>query len=320
MSRTELSPAATTRPLETLATWLLADGKPGHEAQLRGLAQALARRQPVDLTWVDVRRTRVTWTDLLRGRYPGLPRTGGPHLAVAAGHASHRPLLALGRATGCMTCVLMQPSLPAWCFDAAIVPRHDRPRRGENVLVTEGVLNPIAPASNPDASRGLILLGGPSPHFRFPVQDVCRQVAALCTRFPTIEWSAGTSRRTPVGTAESLRAMALANLQVVACTDTPTGWVADSLSRCGQAWITGDSVSMVYEALSAGIATGLLELPTKRRGRLQRGIAELQSRAMLNRLDAVLAGRDPAPPPRALQEADRAADWLLQRLPQADSA
>lgn len=310
--------ATATRCRETLSTWLLSDGKPGHEAQLRGLAQALARRQSLALTWVNVTGLTVSWTDLLRGRYSGLAAAQTPHLAIAAGHGSHRLLLALRRTSGCMTCVLMRPSLPLCCFDAAIVPRHDRPRRSARVLVTDGALNPILPASHPDSSSGLILLGGPSRHFRFPLRDVCRQVAALCTRFPEIHWTASTSRRSPAHAATSLQALKLPNLETVEHTQTPTGWVADSLSRCGQAWITEDSVSMVYEALSAGVATGLIALPSGHRGRLQRGIADLQQRNMLNRLDAVVAGQHPAPPPQPLQEADRAADWLLQRLRRAD--
>lgn len=319
MLQAEGSTAATLRWHEPLSIWLLSDGKPGHEAQLRGLAQALARRQSLALTWVDVASLSVSWTDLLRGRYPGMTASQTPRLAVAAGHGSHRLLLTLGRAGGCMTCVLMRPSLPLCCFDAAIVPRHDRPRRSARVLVTDGALNPVTPASHPDSSRGLILLGGPSRHFRFPLRDVCRQVAALCTRFPEIHWTASTSRRSPAHTVTSLQALGLANLATVEHTETSTGWVADRLSRCGQVWITEDSVSMVYEALSAGVATGLIYLPAGQRGRLQRGTADLQQRNMLNGLDAVLAGQHPAPPPQPLQEADRAADWLLRRLSRADN-
>lgn len=297
-----------------ITTWLLSDGKPGHEAQLQGLGQALARRQPVELTWIDVANRRAGWTDLLRGRYPGLTAPHGPALAVAAGHGTHRQLLALGLASDCVTCVLMRPSLPLRWFDAAVIPRHDLPPRSSRVLATDGVLNPILPATKVDGSRGLVLLGGPSRHFHFPVEDVCARVALLCQRFPEMHWTASTSRRTPAGTMDALTAKAIANLQVISHTDTPRGWVAQMLSSCAQAWITEDSVSMVYEALSAGTATGLLALPTARAGRLQRGMETLHRRNMINLLDPILAGHSPQRPTQPLQEADRAADWLLQKL------
>jgi len=297
-----------------ITTWLLSDGKPGHEAQLQGLGLALARRQPVELAWVDVASRRPGWMDLLRGRYPGLTAPHVPTLAVAAGHGTHRQLLTLGRASGCVTCVLMKPSLPLRWFDAAIIPRHDRPPRDPRVLATDGVLNPIRPATTVDDSRGLILLGGPSRHFYFPVDDVCDRIALLCQRFPTMRWIASSSRRTPVGTLDTLTAKAANNLQVISHTDTPRGWVAHMLSRCAQAWITEDSVSMVYEALSAGTATGLLTLPTVRAGRLQHGIDNLRHRNMINPLAPILAGQSPQRPAQPLQEADRAADWLLQKL------
>lgn len=294
--------------------WLLSDGKPGHEAQLQGLGQALARRQPVKLTWIDVARRRAGWTDLLRGRYPDLTAPEMPTLAVAAGHGTHRQLLTLGRASGCVTCVLMRPSLPLRWFDAAVIPRHDLPPRNPRVLVTDGVLNPVLPATQVDDSRGLILLGGPSRHFHFPVDDLCDRIALLCQRFPDMHWIASTSRRTPDGTVAVLKAKAAANLQVISHTDTPQGWVAQMLSSCAQAWVTEDSVSMVYEALSAGTATGLLVLPSVRAGRLQRGVENLHRRKMINLLEPILAGQSPQRPARPLQEADRAADWLLQKL------
>lgn len=314
MPHTEPSLAATTTPTGPIAIWLLSDGKPGHEAQLQGLGQALARRQPVALTWINVAARRASWADLLRGRYPGLTTCDAPQLAVGAGHGTHRQLLALARASGCKTCVLMRPSLPLRWFDAAIIPHHDLPPHRPQVLVTEGVLNPIKPALGTDSSRGLILLGGPSRHFHFPIDHVCARIALLCAHFPTMQWTASTSRRTPDGMVAALKRSAVENLQVTEHTDTPSGWVAQMLSCCSQAWITEDSVSMVYEALSAGLATGLIPLPAVHAGRLQRGIENLYRNNMLNSLDQVLAGQSPQRPSQPLQEAGRAADWLLQRL------
>lgn len=314
MRRTEPGPDAAAGGGDILATWLLTDGRPGHEAQLRGLAQAISRRQPTDLRWVKVADRRVSWLDLLRGHYPDLAHTPAPRLAIAAGHGTHRELLALGRASACMTCVLMRPSLPLWCFDAAIIPRHDGPPQNARVLATSGVLNPIAPASSPDETHGLIMLGGPSRHFDFPLDRLCHQVASLCAHFPAMRWTATTSRRTPEGVAGALRARGAANLQVVDHNNTGVDWVEQMLGQCSQAWITEDSVSMVYEALTAGIATGVIPLPAARAGRLQRGLGELHRTGMLNRLEDVLAGRHPEPPAHPLQEADRAAEWLLRRL------
>ena len=297
-----------------LSTWLLTDGRPGHAAQLRGLAQALSRRQAMDLRWVDVRQQPLSWLDALSGKYPGLATQLPPTLALAAGHGTHRHLLALGRACGCFTCVLMRPSLPLCCFDAAIIPAHDRPRQSPRVLVTQGVLNPIQPGTRANDMTGLILLGGPSSHFGFVLSDLCGQISALCRHFPEIEWTASSSRRTPAGTLQALQALGLTNLRVIDHSETPPGWVADMLERCAQAWITEDSVSMVYEALSAGLATGLIAMPALGRGRVQRGLDELCSGGMVSRLDAILAGGALRPPPQALQEAERAAEWLLNAL------
>lgn len=314
MSQAE-RPDATTTPPEAVAIWLLSDGKPGHETQLQGLAQALSRQRAVVITWINVAQQAAGWTDFLRGRHPAVRTSGIPQLAVGAGHGTHRQLLTLGRASGCMTCVLMRPTLPLRCFDAAIIPRHDQPTGDARVLITDGVLNPVLPATDTDSRCGLILLGGPSRHFHFPIDSVTTQVNALCQHFPRMQWTASTSRRTPPATTAALRACATDNLQVIEHADTPQGWVAQMLSRCAQAWITEDSVSMVYEALSAGTVTGLIALPAARAGRLQHGMEALYRNKMLNRLDQIVHGNQPPrQPSQPLQEADRAAAWLLQRL------
>ncbi|MFN3595388.1 MAG: ELM1/GtrOC1 family putative glycosyltransferase, partial [Thiobacillaceae bacterium] len=114
-----------------LTLWRLIDGKPGHEKQSLGLAQALQRLAAA--RWYDVRvhgtafasvRAALQWA--LR-RFPaghGLP---APDLILAAGHATHLPALAARRAYGGRIVVLMRPSLPLALFDLCLIPAHDQP-------------------------------------------------------------------------------------------------------------------------------------------------------------------------------------------------
>jgi hypothetical protein len=307
-------PASTAPGAARPVVWLLCDGRAGHRSQLRGLAAALERRGVRNPLWVDARAHRTRWRDLVFRRCPDSLPVRGPDLAVGAGHGTHRLLLTLGRAHRCLTCVLMRPSLPFVCFDAAIVPLHDGPPQRDSVLPTRGVLNAIQPSANPDPARGLILLGGPSRHFGFPLDDICKQVRGLCGRFPEVQMMLSDSRRSPPELIPALRRDTPANLTLVDHRDTASGWLATTLADCGQAWVSEDSVSMVYEALSAGVATGVFTLPRARDGRLQQGLAALRDEGFLNALDAVLAGQPMRAPPHALQEAERAADWLLARV------
>jgi mitochondrial fission protein ELM1 len=88
--------------------------------------------------------------------------------------------------------------------------------------------------------------------------------------------------------------------------------VATQLAGASRAWISEDSVSMVYEALTAGATVGILEVPRKRRGRVVEGMDRLcQARRAVRWTDWVAGA--PMPVPIPLAEADRAAQEILGR-------
>lgn len=41
---------------------------------------------------------------------------------------------------------------------------------------------------------------------------------------------------------------------------TPAGWVEQQYAKASTVWITSDSISMIYEALSSGCAVGVLSM------------------------------------------------------------
>ena len=57
-----------------------------------------------------------------------------------------------------------------------------------------------------------------------------------------------------------LKKKKLPNLIINRFEDTKQGWVEEMLLTRQNAWVTPDSVSMTYEALSAGCRTGIFEL------------------------------------------------------------
>ncbi|MEW6414067.1 MAG: mitochondrial fission ELM1 family protein [Pseudomonadota bacterium] len=296
-----------------LVVWVVSDGKPGHLNQSLGLAEALARAAPADihrLPALPAWRAALAW---LLKRMPGrTPPT--PDLIVGAGHATHLTLLAARRAVGARTVVLMKPSLPRRCFDLVIVPRHDGIAADARTLVTEGALNRLRPAAARDPQRGLMLIGGESPHFQWDGDAVQVQIKSVLARTPGVQWTLTTSRRTP---AEFLADLPAAqNLTVVPHTATGPDWLPQQLAGCGTAWVTPDSASMVYEALTAGAAVGVFDLPVNPRSRVGRAIAELADAARVTRFVTWCAHGTLHPNTQPLAEADRCAAWILQWLNQ----
>ena len=95
-------------------------------------------------------------------------------------------------------------------------------------MLTDGVLNPMQPATNADPQRGLFLIGGPSAHYRWDTTQIVEQVATLIKEQPDIHWTLTTSRRTPPDCTQQLIDLSCSNLDVVPVEETQRGWVANS--------------------------------------------------------------------------------------------
>lgn len=294
-----------------LVIWRLSDGKPGHEKQTLGLAEALGRLIPCQRFDIPVRGRGTSLLDWITGRFPAASGLPAPDLILAAGHATHPAALAARRTHGGRIVVLMRPSLPLSWFDLCLVPEHDAPPARPDVIATRGVLNAVRPGADRTPDRGLILIGGPSAHFQWDDADVAAQVRAVAEATPGVRWQVTDSRRTPAGFLAGLKPAS--NLELRPHSTTPPGWLEAALAGAGQAWVTEDSVSMIYEALTAGCAVGLLRLPGGGDSRIRRGIECLLRDQWLTEFAAWRRGAPLPPPPGHFDEARRCAKEIIDR-------
>lgn len=301
--------------------WRLLDGKPGHMHQSQGLVQALAEQVPVQVIDIPVHGAASGWLSLVAGIWPaghGLP---APDLIVGAGHVTHGHLLAAQRVYGGNTVCLMQPSVPVQWFDVCFIPEHDQYRGGGNFIETRGVLNHIqAPkAVARDPQQTLLLVGGPGKHYVWDDALVAAQVFALVHAHPERQFVLTTSRRTPDSFLAALRRIQLANLQICPVAETDADWLPQALQRAASVWVTEDSVSMVYESLTAQAAVGLLNLLPRRQGRVVRGIARLVEKQLVTRFDLAGAYRQAMRPATGFNESQRCAQRLMRYMQQPQS-
>lgn len=298
-----------------LTVWRISDGKPGHDNQSLGLAEAIAgliRTEVISLPAGSVSAAIRALVTRDRRRFGGHP---APDLILGAGHGTHLDLLAARRAHGGRTVVLMTPSLPSRLFDLCLIPEHDRPLPGPRVIVTRGALNRVRPSADRDPRSGLILLGGPSRHVLWSDAAIMAQVAEIIGRTTGVDWTLAPSRRTPPALTDRLAARHAARIRVRRPEETPPGWLAAELGRAAIVWVSEDSASMVYEALSGGAAVGLVTVAHKTRGRIARGMARLAREGLLIRYDDWLGGARLEPPAKPLDEAGRCAGLILERWP-----
>ncbi|MEI6655728.1 MAG: mitochondrial fission ELM1 family protein [Verrucomicrobiota bacterium] len=296
-----------------LSIWWLGDGKPGHENQALGLVEAMARLRPCAIHGISLAGKRGLWSRLGAVRRAGaaLPK---PDLIVAAGHATHPALLWLARKHRVPSIVLMRPSLPLRWFDLCIAPAHDfsQAPAAANVLTANGALNRVVTRDAAPRHGGLLLVGGPSATHDWDASGMLDSLAGVSTGGGP--WKLTDSRRTPPGFLAQVR-QGVPAVAVFPHVETPRDWVPTCLAEAAEVWVTEDSVSMVYEALSSGARVGLLPVPrSKQDTRVLRGLDQLVEAGFVTPYARWLKTRTLTPPPEPLQEAARCAHVVLTRF------
>ena len=298
--------------MRPLTVWRFSDGKAGHDAQSIGLITALARLRPLTVLTPPLLANANAVYSYLRRRSAPWHGYATPQLAVGAGHATHLSLLAARRIYRCKTVVLMQPSLPLACFDLCLIPQHDAPPLRRNVLTTCGALNRMRPSSTLDEQRGLLLIGGTAAHFAWDSAQICQQLLAITRATPLIHWILTTSRRTPSDFLPLLRRSA-AQIEVVPYAATTADWLPQLLQSSAQVWVSADSVSMIYEALTVGAAVGVLEVAARGTSRVLRGLQQMIRAGWVTPFAASALGAPLPRPAHTFDEAQRCAAWIVEQ-------
>lgn len=310
------------------------DGRLGHEKQTRGLLAALARHTLIEVTYQTLNTP--AWTSRLKDWatycvslvWPAASRcqTALPRadLVIGTGSAIHIPMLLLKKSwlahsaepVRLVTC--MTPDFPlASGFDLCLVPRHDKRSPAGNIFETAGPPSPVVNLNRHDRSKGLILIGGldPASHSWDSI-DLLSKIRVICERTPDLYWTLSSSPRTPAETIDLLREFVAShdNMSFYTAEKTPAGWIEQQYAVNRVAWVTADSVSMIYEALAGGCLVGILPVKWKRRrNKFQASIDSLVAENLALSYDAwqrgCTWGRETNPP----DEADRCAREILSR-------
>ena len=306
--------------------WHLTDHKAGHVAQARGLFAALERTgiavNVVDVSVKDVSNYALFLYWITGGRIGQLPQVLEkqklPDLIVGIGHSTHWALILLKKCFAkAKSIVLMKPSFPISWFDYAIIPAHDfaDPQAvPSNVFVTQGALNPLVNEHRHEKNRHLILIGGASKRYDFSEDMLIEQIQPLLAKISnqnelqTVLLT--TSRRTPdTFLSHSFFQKHTSNLQLFPVEKTPTGWLFEQLQLAECVWVTQDSVSMLFEALTAGCRVGVITMPKTKTDRITNSMDDYIQQGLFLSLTSFLHGERFQEAP-FLDEADQAVKWL----------
>jgi mitochondrial fission protein ELM1 len=163
----------------------------------------------------------------------------------------------------------------------------------------------MKPASKQSASQ-LILLGGPSKHVIWDDERIIDQIDALA-EVSTGLLNVATSRRTPNDLLQMLRTKK--SIRVIEPDSVEADWLPNTLATTEQVIVSSDSVSMVYEALTAGCTVSLIRLESTPNSRTQQGVDSLVEQGLVG----ATADQKPVSPVSNFREATRCAEIILER-------
>ncbi len=261
--------------------WVLPDGRAGNLAQALGLAEAIPRRKPANVTLKSISLKR--WAAYIPSQLShrmGASKTGWPFiglqpesaplvwpwpdLIVSAGRRAAPIAAAMRKLHAIPVVQLLDPQMSTAAFEAVVVPQHDN-LTGANVLTSLGALNRQAPEALALAGRNwscprkdlpiprlAVLIGGPSKSAQFTDADAAKLVLALDSLANRYGLMITTSRRTSPGMLADLQNKLADRAFIWTGTQDGPNPYPGLLDPAVAILVTQDSVNMASEAASTG--------------------------------------------------------------------
>ena len=201
-------------------------------------------------------------------------------------------------------------------MDICFVPSHDDLKPEKNIFVTTGPPNTSVFTKDHDINSGLILVGGiDNKSHVWNSKNTMEQIVSIVERDTEKKWTISSSPRTPEDMISLLEKFASDKLSTdfFRSKDTPEGWIEKQYAKNKVVWVTADSISMVYEALTAGCDVGTLPVRWKKKNsKFQKSEEYLIKNSRVSTYDMWLAGNKIAGG-TPLNEAARCAREILKR-------
>ena len=304
---------------------VLLDGRPGHEKQSLGIVAALGRKISLNQQRIFVPRPSllVRLVQVCRLFLPGgglaHPLLGSADLLIGTGSTTHLSLLLYKKQYRIPAVTCMSPvALLRRHFDLCFIPEHEGIGPGENILFTAGAPNSSIDQGEHDEQKGLVLLGGiDQASHSWDNREIIRMVETIVSSGGDRSWVIASSPRTPEETLRETRQLAdrFANAVFVDFRDTQPGWIEEHYALCSVAWVTADSISMMYEALAAGCRLGILPVRWRRKNsKFQQNEKIVLEKGLAISYAAWLKQQREWSPAIYLNEAERCADAIVKLL------
>lgn len=267
-------------------TWVLTGERTGDNNQALALAEALGWPFEVKSLAYNALQSLSVWLPPTAATLTAEAKAGlsppWPDLVIAIGRRSVPVARWIKHRSGGRAKLVRigHPRIDPGLFDVVVTTRQYPVPPGDNVVLLPVAMSRFVAPPEPTAEERafldsaapyrLVAIGGATKYWRLPGERIA---AATSAPFDgTIV--AVTSRRTDPAIVERLRSMAGTGLRLV---DGPSPRFAVLLANAAEIFVTGDSVSMISEAVLTGTPVAIIPIEQDDKGRRKLG-AEPQER------------------------------------------
>jgi len=291
--------------------WIISDNRRGHENQSLAISEAISRLIPTQVFLLSSPNPLTQLSDLVFGKFKNTSPPSIPDLIIGTGHETHLSLLNAKRRYGGKALVIMSPSLPLSMFDFALIPLHDQPSNNNKVIPFKGAFSRVIPSPHRNNKRLCIVVGGPSKHYSLDQRVILNEIKELMDSFTDSEILISNSPRSPEKLSEELSKTYPSHF--IDWKKMHSGEIQILFAQSRQIWITEDSISMIYDALSSGAQVGLLSTTQKKETKITREIQSLVNEKLLTNIKEWRVTKSMHPSP-LLDESARCAQLILKKI------
>ena len=258
---------------KTIRVALFYDNRVGHLKQTDGILNALSKLKKTKVVKVEkiVPSFKNDIKDIFKYIFTLLANRGSSKeldIIIGTGAHTHIPMLILKKKMGGRIVTCMTPNFPVKYFiDICFIPEQKNPPKRKNIFTTIGAPNLCTFRKDKDRSKGLILIGGEDKSHIWDSSYVLKKVEKIVKKEKDVHWSIASSRRTPKECIALFQELAskISNVTFFKSEDTEKEWLEKKYAECLKVWITSDSNSMTYEAITAGCSVGIIFIKWKKK-------------------------------------------------------
>ena len=259
--------------------WWYKDNKIGHNKQVSALLNELAKQNQLSIKKIDCKKSIVKDCLKLMLSYFSL-RTNSqdvPDVLIGAGHDTYLKMVADKNRYGdkVKSIAILKPSFLKENFDLICAPEHDFNKpTSSNVFMFKGSLAKVIDTP-PQDDVGLIAIGGINKHYTFDANEIIKQIDFILSLNQQTQWFIYNSRRTPEVLNNKLGLLEDSNIKFINANDPATVSLDEIIAKAKIKFVTPDSVNLVFESLSSGGETYLLNMQPNKVGKITTLMDEL---------------------------------------------